>query len=217
MKIDEKEIKLYNYKIEFTKNYLNYIEKKINDFKKEWREDFERNMKYLEERTKEFLDKNRLQIELIQNILNTYKIKGNICIENYKNIKTFCSIPEFKFDLPYGINEKRDYICNFSYNYLIEEMASKDKKDCNKVNFRKQKKPRKIENVSEEIVSKVIDILNDLFEINKIEKEEIISKSIEYVLNDYLSKNEIYENNTYWYKDIINKKIWEIVNYLPNI
>jgi hypothetical protein len=54
MKIDEKEIKLYNYKIEFTKNYLNYIEKKINDFKKEWREDFERNMKYLEERTKEF-------------------------------------------------------------------------------------------------------------------------------------------------------------------
>ena len=60
--IGEKEIKLYNYKIEFTKNYLNYIEKKINDFKKEWREDFERDMKYFEERTKGFLDKNRMQI-----------------------------------------------------------------------------------------------------------------------------------------------------------
>ena len=109
MKMDEKEMKLYNYKIEFTKNYLNYIEKKINDFKKEWREDFERNMKEFEEDTKRFLDKNRIQIELIQSILNTYKIKGNICIENHKNIKTFCSIPEFKFELPkYGINEKKN-------------------------------------------------------------------------------------------------------------
>ena len=103
MKIDEKEIKLYNYKIEFTQNYLDYIEKKINIFKEEWREDFERTARYFDEKVKNFLDKNRTQIKLIKSILNTYKIKGNICIENYKNIKNFCQIPEFKFNLPYGI------------------------------------------------------------------------------------------------------------------
>ena len=103
MKIDEKEIKLYNYKIEFTKNYLDYIEKKINIFKGEWREDFERTVRNFDEKVKNFLDKNRTQIKLIKSILNTYKIKGNICIENYKNIKNFYQIPEFKFNLPYGI------------------------------------------------------------------------------------------------------------------
>ena len=122
MKIDSKEMKLYNYKIEFTKHYLNYIENQINDFKKEWREDFERNMNYFEETTKYFLDKNKMQVELIETILNTYKIKGNVCIENYKNIQTFCKIPEFKFNLPsYDVDEKRKYIFDFSYNYLIEE------------------------------------------------------------------------------------------------
>ena len=33
MKIDEKDIQLYTYKIEFTKNYLKYIEKQIKKFK----------------------------------------------------------------------------------------------------------------------------------------------------------------------------------------
>ena len=37
---------------------------------------------------------------LLESIINTYKIKGNICIENYKNIINFCEIPEFKFILP---------------------------------------------------------------------------------------------------------------------
>ena len=59
MKIEEKEIQLYTYKIEFTKNYLKYIEKIINKFKNDLRDDFERKMKYFEERTKYFLDKNR--------------------------------------------------------------------------------------------------------------------------------------------------------------
>ena len=36
---------------------MNYIEKEINQFKKDWREDFERNMKYFEERAKCFLEK----------------------------------------------------------------------------------------------------------------------------------------------------------------
>ena len=120
MKIDEKEMKLYNYKIELSKNYLNYIEKEINKFKIEWREDFKWKMKCFEENTKKFLDKNRMQIKLIQNIINTYKIKGNICIENYKNIQTFCNISEFKFNLPrYGVDEKMKYINDFSYYYLI--------------------------------------------------------------------------------------------------
>ena len=219
MKIDDKEIKLYNYKIEFTKNYLNYIEKEINKFKKEWREDFEQEMENFERCTKNFLEKNRLQIELIQNILNTYKIKGNICIENYKNIQTFCNIPEFKFNLPnYGVKEKKDYIRDFSYNYLIKEREGKkkDKKHTGK-KCDKKEKPERIKNVSIEIVSKVLEKLNNLFEINKIEKEEKIIKSIEYVLNDYLSKNEVFSNNIYWYENIINNIIWEIINYLPNL
>ena len=222
MKVDEKEMKLYNYKIEFTKNYLNYIEKKINDFKKEWREDFERNIKEFEENTKRFLDKNRMQIELIQSILNTYKIKGNICIENHKNIKTFCSIPEFKFELPkYGINEKKKYIENFTYNYLIKEnnMGQKNYNyyKNNNINNNSFKKAIKIENVSKEVVLKIYEILNELFEINKIEKEEKIQKSIEYMFNNYLSKNNVYNSNIYWYKNIINNIIWEIINYLPNL
>ena len=169
--------------------------------------------------TKNFLDKNRLQIELIQNILNTYKIKGNICIENYKNIKTFCNIPEFKFNLPnYGVKEKKDYIRDFSYNYLIKEREGKKKdKKCGGKKWEKKEKPERIKNVSIEIVSKVLEKLNNLFEINKIEKEEKIIKSIEYVLNDYLSKNEVFSDDIYWYENIINNIIWEIINYLPNL
>jgi hypothetical protein len=45
--------------------------------------------------------------------------------------------------------------------------------------------------------------LNELFEINKIENEEKIKKSIEYVLNDYLNKNEIFNDNRNWYENII--------------
>ena len=92
MKIEEKEIKLYDFKIQATNNYLNYIEKKVNDFKKEWKEYFESSFKYFKEKIKTFFEKNRKQAKLIQNILNTYKIKGNISIENYKNIKSFCKI-----------------------------------------------------------------------------------------------------------------------------
>ena len=54
MKIEEKTIKLYSYKIEFSNDYLNYIEKEINNFKKEWKDYFERSMKYLDEKIKEF-------------------------------------------------------------------------------------------------------------------------------------------------------------------
>ena len=218
MKIDSKEMKLYNYKIEFTKHYLNYIENQINNFKKEWREDFERNMKYFEETTKYFLDKNKMQVELIQTILNTYKIKGNVCIENYKNIQTFCKIPEFKFNLPsYDVNEKRKYIFDFSYNYLIEETHYKNlNKNCRKEKWN-EKKSFRIEKVSKETVSKVLEQLNNLFEINKVEKEEKIIKAIEYVLNDYLSKNSVYSNDIYWYERILNNIVWEIINYLPNL
>ena len=220
MKIDSKEMKLYNYKIEFTKHYLNYIENQINNFKKEWREDFERNMKYFEETTKYFLDKNKMQVELIETILNTYKIKGNVCIENYKNIQTFCKIPELKFNLPsYNVNEKRKYIYDFSYNYLIEERDYKEEeKKCEKEKWDKEEiKSFRIEKVSKETVSKVLEQLNNLFEINKVEKEEKIIKAIEYVLNDYLSKNSIYSDDIYWYKRILNNIVWEIINYLPNL
>ena len=60
---------------------------------------------------------------MIQSILNTYKIKGNVCIENYKNIKNFCNIIELKFNLPYGIDEKRQYIEEFTYNSIIKELV----------------------------------------------------------------------------------------------
>ena len=86
--------------------------------------------------------------------------------------------------------------------------------NCIKNNSRKASK---IENVSKEEVLKVYEILNELFEINKIEKEEKIQKSIEYVFNNYLSKNNVYDSNIYWYKNIINDVIWEIINYLPNL
>ena len=217
MKIDEKEMKLYNYKIEFCKNYMNYIEKEINQFKKDWREDFERNMKHFEERAKYFLEKNRTQIELIENILNTYKIKGNVCIENYKNIKTFCKINEFKFKLPYGINEKKKYIEDFFWNFIINERKGGNKISGKKAERKKESKPFQIKNADQEIVSKVLKELNNLFEINKIEKEEKIRKGIEYILNDYLSKNEIYSNNYYWYEEIIYNNIWDLINYLPNL
>ena len=42
-------------------------------------------------------------------------------------------------------------------------------------------------------------------------------KAIEYALNDYLSKNEVLDNNIYWYEDIINNIIWEIIHYLPKL
>lgn len=219
MKIDEKEMKLYNYKIEFCKNYMNYIEKEINKFKKDWREDFERSMKYFEERAKRFLEKNRTQIELIENILNTYKIKGNVCIENYKNIKNFCKINEFKFKLPYGINEQKEYIENFFRNYIINERKTAEK-ECGKEKWGKEKEKEKvsqIKNADQELISKVLEKLNNLFEINKIEKEEIIKKGIEYILNDYLSKNAIYSDNYHWYEEIIYNNIWDLINYLPNL
>ena len=60
---------------------------------------------------------------MIQSILNTYKIKGNVCIENYKNIKNFCNIIELKFNLPYGIDEKRQYIEEFTYNSIIKQLV----------------------------------------------------------------------------------------------
>ena len=216
MKIDEKEIKLYNYKIEFCKNYINYIEKEINQFKKDWREDFEKKMKYFEENEKFFLEKNRTQIELIETILNTYKIKGNICIENYKNIKNFCKINEFKFRLPYDINEKKKYIDNFFYNYIINEKG-REKKIPHGIKSGKALKFFQIKNADEELVSKVLVELNNLFEINKIEKEEKIRKGIKYVLNDYLSKNEMFGDNCNWCKEIIYNNIWDIINYLPNL
>lgn len=213
-------IKNYYYKIEFTNNYLNYIEKEINNFKKEWKDDFERNMKYFDENVKNFLDKNREQIKLIQSILNTYKKRGNICIENYKNIKTFCDIPEFKFTLPYGVKEKKEYIEEFSNNFLIKTEYPADKckgkkgwdsKDC------KKPMPEQIKTANGETVSLVLNKLNELFEINKIEKEEKIKKSIEYVLNDYLNKNKIFSDNLYWYENIIENNFWEIINHLPEI
>ena len=71
--------------------------------------------------------------------------------------------------------------------------------------------------MSKETVSKVLEQLNNLFEINKVEKEEKIIKAIEYVLNDYLSKNSIYSDDIYWYKRILNNIVWEIINYLPNL
>ena len=216
MKIDEKEMKLYNYKIEFCKNYINYIEKEINKFKKDWREYFERNMKNFEENAKSFLEKNRTQIELIENILNTYKIKGNVCIENYKNIKKFCKINEFKFKLPYGINEKKEYIENFLRNSIINE-RKRSMKSGEKCNKEKEPKIFQIKNTDQELISKVLDKLNNLFEINKIEKEEKIKKGIEYLLNDYLSKNVIYSNNYDWYEEIIYNNIWDLINYLPNL
>ena len=80
-----------------------------------------------------------------------------------------------------------------------------------------KKKSFRIEKVSKETVSKVLEQLNNLFEINKVEKEEKIIKAIEYVLNDYLSKNSIYSDDIYWYKRILNNIVWEIINYLPNL
>ena len=166
---------------------------------------------------KNFLEKNRTQIELIENILNTYKIKGNVCIENYKNIKKFCKINEFKFKLPYGINEKKEYIENFLRNCIINERKSSMKSKGKKCYKEKESKVFQIKNADQELISKVLDKLNNLFEINKIEKEEKIKKGIEYLLNDYLSKNVIYSNNYYWYEEIIYNNIWDLINYLPNL
>ena len=137
MKIDEKTIKLYSYKIEFTNNYLNYIEKEINNFKKEWKDYFEKSMKYLDEKIKDFFNKNREQIKLLQSIINSYKKRGNICIENYNNIKKFCDIPEFKFILPNEIKEQNVYIEEFLNNFLIKE--NEPIKDENK-GWKKKKK-----------------------------------------------------------------------------
>ena len=153
---------------------------------------------------------------MIQSILNTYKIKGNICIENYKNIKKFCKINEFKFKLPYGINEQKEYIENFFDKLIINELNSKKNLKLQKENEKKEKSIQ-IKNADEELVSKVLKELNNLFEINKIEKEEKLRKGIEYVLNDYLNKNEIFSNNRYWYEEIIYNNIWDIINYLPNL
>ena len=180
MKIDNKEIKLYNYKIEFTKNYLNYIENEINNFKKEWREEFERKMSYFEERTKTFLDKNKNQIKLIQNILNTYKLIGNISIENYKNIKKFCKFNEFKFILPGSINKKKEYIENFSYNQLIHERAKKKKgkKCCKSIESELNDKPNQITKANDEIILLTLNGLNELYQINKIENESKIKKAL---------------------------------------
>ena len=215
MKIDDKEIKLFNYKIEFSKLYLNYIEKEIDKFKKEWKEDFEKNMKNFEKSTKIFLDKNRKQIELMENILNTYKIKGNICIENYKNIKTFSKIEELKFNIPVEINEKKKYIDDFCHNNLIKERYS-EKEEERKYGIL-EKICEKLENVDTKTTKIVLEKLNKLFKINTIEKEENILIAIEYVLNNYLKKNEVFIDETDWYEDIINDLIWDIINYLPNL
>ena len=215
MKIDEKEIKLYNYKIAFTENYLKYIEKKINQFKIEWKKDFERQFQKFENKIKYFFDKNREQIQLIKSILNTYKIKGNICIENNKNIKKFCKIPEFKFYLPYGIDEKRKYIENFAETFLIKEIKGPGIDPGIDINGPTVGLSQ-ITKVNEKIIKESLNILNQLFEINKIEKEEKIIKAINSVLNDYINKNKIFDHY-HWNEEVMEKTCWEIVNILPNL
>ena len=176
-------------------------------------------MSYFEERTKTFLDKNKNQIKLIQNILNTYKLIGNISIENYKNIKKFCKFNEFKFILPGSINKKKEYIENFSYNQLIHERAKKKKgkKCCKSIESELNDKPNQITKANDEIILLTLNGLNELYQINKIENESKIKKAIEFVLNEYLSKNVVYDNDNSWYKIIIKNNFWEIINYLPNI
>ena len=168
-------------------------------------------------KSKTFLEKNRTQIELIENILNTYKIKGNVCIENNKNIKNFCKINEFKFKLPYGINEQKEYIENFFRNYIINERERGKKCKEDRKKKKNEDKVSQIKNADQELITKVLEKLNNLFEINKIEKEEIIKKGIEYILNDNLSKNAIYSDNYHWYEEIIYNNIWDLINYLPNL
>ena len=78
-------------------------------------------------------------------------------------------------------------------------------------------KPLQIKNANEEMISTVFTKLNELFEITKIEKEEKIKKAIEYILNDYLSKNVVYSDNYNCYEIIIDNNVWDIINYLPNL
>jgi hypothetical protein len=81
----------------------------------------------------------------------------------------------------------------------------------------KTTKHEQIKTANEEVISLILNKMNELFEINKIEKEEKIKKSIEYVLNDYLNKNEIFNDNLNWYENIIKNNFWEIINHLPEI
>ena len=63
----------------------------------------------------------------------------------------------------------------------------------------------------------MLEKLNSLFEIKKIEKDEKLIKAIEYALNNYLSKNSINDDDIYWYGRILNDTVWEIINYLPKL
>ena len=75
----------------------------------------------------------------------------------------------------------------------------------------------RIKNIDEKTISLILDKLNELYDINKIEEEFKIKKSIEHVSNEYLTKNEIYKDNDYWYKNIIIEYFWEIIDDLINI
>ena len=75
----------------------------------------------------------------------------------------------------------------------------------------------RIKNIDEKTISLILDKLNELYDINKIEEEFKIKKSIENVSNEYLTKNEIYKDNDYWYKNIIIEYFWEIIDDLINI
>ena len=110
----------------------------------------------------------------------------------------------------------------FSYNLLIHENYRKKKnkgKKCCKSIFESElnDKPNQITKANDEIILLTLNGLNELYQINKIENESKIKKAIEFVLNEYLSKNVVYDNDNSWYKIIIKNNFWEIINYLPNI
>ena len=121
--------------------------------------------------------------------------------------------------MPYEVEEKKQYIEEFLNNFLIKTKSKYvAKKKIKKVTKAwKNVKPEQIKTANGETISLVLNKLNTLFEINKIEKEEKIKKSIEYVLNDYLNKNKIFNDNNYWYENIIENNFWEIINHLPEI
>ena len=110
--------------------------------------------------------------------------------------------------------EQKKYIEKFTDKFLIKERNGKKKKSGKK---KESQKKEEIKNVNEETISLSLNKLNELFEINKIEKEDKIRKSIEHVLNEYLSKNEIFSDNYNWYEEVLENNCWDIINYLPDL
>ena len=206
------------------KNINNFL--KINEFKFILPGGIEENKKYInnfsynilinENNKKEFINIESISLDNINSLRQTQTV---VSFPNSQEIKSsvFTNIqPTVKLNSLFVNNTfQSDNTINKTSN--LQTFDFKVQTLYNNNLFSMPIQCERIKNIDEKTISLILDKLNELYDINKIEEEFKIKKSIENVSNEYLTKNEIYKDNDNWYKNIIIEYFWEIIDDLINI